>query len=76
MTLDGQLIDFSQVIRKTQVKHSVSLIDHQKLHLLQFDVHGALKIDQASRRSNHQICILQFGNLHCIRHAANNVCDP
>ena len=73
MTLNGQLIDFSQVIGKAQVKHAVRFIDHQKLHLFKFNVHGTLKIDQTPRRCNNQVCILQLGNLHGIGHATDNI---
>ena len=58
MALDGQLIDFSQVIRKAQIKHAVSLVHDQKLNLFKFNVHGALQINQTTWRRDHQVGIL------------------
>ena len=39
MTLNGELIDLSQIIREAQIKHAIGLINHQELHVLEFDVH-------------------------------------
>ena len=36
--LDGQLVDFGQVIGKAQIEHAVGFVHHQKLHLIEFDL--------------------------------------
>ena len=71
-TLNGELIDFSQVVGKAQIQHAIGLIDHEELNVLEFDVHGALQIDQATWRCHHEVGILQFCNLQSIGHAANH----
>ena len=76
LAVDGELVDFGQVIRKAQVQHAVGLVDHQKLHLVQFDLHGALQVQQATGRGHHQIGILQLGNLQLIRHTAHDIGNP
>ena len=73
LALNGQLIDFSQVIGETEIKHAVSFVNDQELNLVELDLHGPLQIEQTPRCSHHQIGILQLGNLQLVRHAANDV---
>ena len=60
---NGQLVYFGQVIRKTQIKHPVGFVHHEKLNLVEFDLHGSLKIEQAPGRGNHEVGVLQLGDL-------------
>ena len=40
--LNGELVDFCQVVGKAEVKHAVSFVHHQKLNLVELDLHAAL----------------------------------
>ena len=71
-----QLVNFSQVIGEAQIEHPVGFINHQKLHLVQFDLHRTLKIKQAAWSSNNQVGVLQLGNLELIRHTTHNIGNP
>ena len=73
LALDGELVHFSQVIGKAEVQHAVSFVNHKELNLVQFELHGALEVKQTTRRSHHQIGVLQLGNLQLVRHAANDI---
>src|SRR5690606_39596043 len=56
------LIDFSQVVREAQIQHTVGFVNHQELNLVQLDLHGALQIQQTTRRCHDQVSVLQLGN--------------
>ena len=71
--LQGELIDFSQIVRKAQIQHAIGLVHHQKLHPIELDLHRPLQIQQTTGRCHHQIGVLQLGDLQLIRHAADNV---
>ena len=73
LAVDGQLVDFGQVVRETQIEHAIGLIDHQKLHFIELDLHRALQVQQASGGRDHQIGVLQLGNLQLVGHAADHV---
>ena len=73
LALNGQLVDFGQVIGKAQVQHTVGLVHHQELHLIELDLHAALQVQQASGRRHHQIGVLQLGNLQLVRNTTDNV---
>jgi hypothetical protein len=46
LALDGQLVDFGQIIREAQVEHAVGFVHHQELHLVELDLHRALQVQQ------------------------------
>ncbi len=71
--LGGQIVDFGQVVGEAQVQHAVGFVNHQKLHFIEFDLHGALQVQQAARRGHHQVGVLQLGNLQLVRNAAHHV---
>jgi len=71
----GELVDFGQVVAEAQVEHAVGLVDHQELHLVELDLHRSLQVQQAARCGDHQVGILQAGDLHLIRHATDHVGD-
>ena len=71
--VDGQLVNFGQVVRETQIEHAIGLVNHQKLHFIEFDLHRALQVQQASGGRDHQIGVLQLGNLQLVRHAAHHI---
>ena len=73
LALNGELIDFGQVIGKAEVEHAVGFVNDEELHLIEFDLHAALQVKQTAWRSHHQIGVLQFSNLQLVRNAANNV---
>ena len=73
LALNRQLVDFGQVVGKAEVKHAVGLVNHQKLDLVEFDLHAALQVKQTAWRSNHQVGVLQFGNLQLVRNTAHHV---
>ena len=70
--LNGELVDFGQIVGETEVQHAVGFIHHQELNLVEFDLHGALQIQQAARCGNHEIGVLQLGNLQLVRHTAHH----
>ena len=72
-TLAGHVVDVGQVVREAQIEHAVSFVHYQKLHLVQFDLHGALQVQQTAGCGNHQVGVLQLGNLQLVRHAADHV---
>jgi hypothetical protein len=72
---DGELVDLGQIISKAQVQHAVGFVDHQELHLIKLDLHGTLQVQQAPRRGDHQIGVLQLGDLQLVRHATHDVGD-
>ena len=71
--LNRQLVDFGQVIGKAEVQHAVSFVDHQELNLVEFDLHAPLQVQQTAWRGNHQVSVLQLGNLQLVRNAADHV---
>ena len=71
--LDGELVDLGQIVGEAQVEHAVGFVHHQELNLVEFDLHGALQVEQATGRGHHQIGILQLGNLQLVRHTADHV---
>ena len=73
LALAGELVDVGQVVREAQVQHAVGFVNHQELHFVELDLHGALQVEQTTRRGDDQIGILQFGNLQLVRHTAHNV---
>ena len=73
LALAGQLVDFSQVVREAQVQHAVGLVDHQELHLVQLELHGALQVQQAAGGGHHQVGVLQLGDLQLVGNAAHHV---
>ena len=73
LALNGQLVDFGQIVREAQVEHAVGLVHHQELHLVELDLHRALQVQQAAWGGHHQIGVLQLGNLQLVRHAAHHV---
>ena len=72
LTRNRQLVDFSQVVSKTEVEHAVGFVHHQKLHFTQLELTTALQIQQTAWRGHHQVGILQLGNLHLVRHATHH----
>ena len=72
LALGRELVDFGQGVGKAQVEHAVGLVHHQKAHLIQLDLPAAGQVEQAARRGHHQIGVLQLGNLHLVRHAADH----
>ena len=70
---DGELVDFRQIIGKTQIQHTVGFVNDQELHLVEFNLHGALQIQQTSGRGDDQISVLQLGDLQLIRHTADDI---
>jgi hypothetical protein len=48
---------------------------NQELHLVQLDLHGTLQVQQAARRGDHQVGVLQLGDLQLVRHAAHHARD-
>ena len=38
LTLDGQLVDFSQIVRETQIQHAVGFVNHQEFHLIELEL--------------------------------------
>ena len=73
LALDGELVDFRQVVGKTEVQHTVGFVHHQKLHLIQLDLQAALQIEQTAWRGHYQVGILQLGNLQLVRNTAYHV---
>ena len=73
LALAGELVDVSQVVREAQVQHTVGFVNHQEFDFVEFDLHGALQVEQTTWRGHHQVGILQLGNLQLVRHAAHNV---
>ena len=73
LALCSHLVDFSQIVGKAQVQHAVSFVNHQELHLVQLDLHGALQVQQTARRCYHQVSVLQLGDLQLVGHAAHDV---
>ena len=72
-TLQRELVDFGQVIGKAEVQHAVGFVNHQKLNLVQLDLHAALQIEQTARGGDHQIGVLQFGDLQLVRNTTDHV---
>ena len=70
---DSELVQLGQIIGEAQIQHAIGFIDHQKLHLVQLDLHGALQIQQTAWGCYHQIGILQLGNLQLVGHAAHHI---
>ena len=73
LAVDGELVDFGQVVGEAQVQHTVGFVNHQELHLVQLDLLRALQIQQAAGCGDHQVGILQLGNLQLVRHATHDV---
>ena len=73
LAVNGELVDFSQVIRETEVQHAVGFVHHQELNFVQLDLHGALQIEQTARCGHNQVSVLQFGDLQLVRHATHHV---
>ena len=73
--VDGELVDFGQVVGEAQVEHAVGLVDDEELHLVQLDLHRALQVQQAAGRGDHEVGVLQPGDLHLVGHAAHHVGD-
>src|SRR3990167_5246240 len=75
LALGGQLVQFGQVVRETQVEHAVGFVNDQELHLVELDLHRALQVQQAARGGHHQVGVLQLGDLQLVRHATHHVSD-
>jgi len=45
LTLDGELVDVSQVVREAQVQHAIGFVNHQEFNLVEFDLHRALQVE-------------------------------
>ena len=73
LALNRQLVNFRQVVGKAKIEHAVSLVNHQKLYLVELDLHAALQVKQTAWRGNYQVGVLQFGNLQLVRNTADNV---
>ena len=73
LTLACELVDVGQVVREAQVQHAVGFVNHQEFDLVEFDLHGALQVEQTARCGHYQVGILKFGNLQLVRHTAHNV---
>ena len=71
--LQRELVDFSQVVGKTEVEHAVGFVNHQELDLVELDLHAALQVQQAAGGGHHQIGVLQFGDLQLVRNTADHV---
>ena len=71
--LAGELVDFREIVRKAQVEHAVGFVHHQKLHLVEFDLHGALQVEQTTWGRYDEVGVLQFGNLQLVGHATDDV---
>ena len=69
----GQVVDLGQIVREAQVQHTVGLVHHKELHLVELDLLRALQIEQAPRRGHHEVGILQLGDLQLVRHATHHV---
>jgi len=75
LALDGELVDFGQVVGKAEVQHAVGFVDHEELHLVELDLHAALQVQQAAGRGHHEVGVLQLGDLQLVRNAAHHVGD-
>ena len=73
LAFDGELVDFGQIIGKAQIQHAVGFVNHQKLHLVELDLHRALQVQQTPGRGHHQIGVLQLGDLELVRHATDHI---
>jgi hypothetical protein len=73
LALGRQLVDLGQIVGEAQVQHAVGFVDHQELHLVELDLHGALQIQQTARRGHHEVGVLQLGDLQLVGHAAHHV---
>ena len=73
LTFFGELVDRGEIIGEAQIEHTVCFIEHEAFHAFAFDLAVALQIKQAAWRGDHEIGVLQFGNLNLIRQAANHV---
>ena len=73
LAVNGQLVDLGQIVRETQVQHAVGFVHHQELHLVELDLHRTLQVQQTAGRCNHQIGVLQLGDLQLVRHATHDV---
>ena len=75
VALDGQLVDLGQVVRETQVEHAVGFVDDQELDLVELDLTVALQVEQAARGRDHQVGVLQLGDLDRVGNATDHVGD-
>ena len=73
LALDGELVDFGQVVGKAEIEHAVGFVNDEELHLVELDLHAALQVQQTARRSHDEIGVLQLGNLQLVRNAADDV---
>ena len=56
--LQRELVDFGQVVGKAEVEHAVGFVNHQKLDLVELDLHAALQVEQAAGGGYDQIGVL------------------
>ena len=73
LALGRELVQLSQIVREAQIQHAVGFVHYQELHLVELDLHRALQVQQAARRSHHEVCILQLGDLQLVRHTAHHI---
>ena len=73
LTAHGQLVEFGQIVRETQVQHAVGFVDDQEADLVQLDLHRALQVEQTAWRGDNEVGVLQLGDLQLVRHAADHV---
>ena len=73
LALDGELVDFGQVVGKAEVEHAVGFVNDEELHLVQLDLQAALQVQQTARRGDDEVGVLQLGNLQLVRNATNDV---
>src|SRR5205085_12092442 len=63
------------VVGEAEVQHAVALVDDEEAHLVQLDLVRTLQVQQAARRGDHEVGVLQARDLHLVRHAAHDVGD-
>ncbi|MCY1519844.1 hypothetical protein D9M68_546080 [compost metagenome] len=73
LALDGELVDFSQVVGKAEVEHAVGFVDHQELDLVELELLRALQVEQAAGGGDHEVGVLQLGDLQLVRHTTHHV---
>ena len=71
--LAGELVDLGQVVGEAQVQHAIGLVDHQKLDLIELDLHRALQVQQTAGGGHHQMGVLQLGDLQLVGDATDHV---
>ena len=72
LALLGLQVDFGQRVGKAQIEHAVGFVKHEKAHAVQPHLAAGAQVQQAARRGDNEVGVLQPGDLHLVGHAAHD----